>query len=290
VFVASGSRQNQVQIRIACPFEKSLKARPRVEYVSEYGFRKLAHLVVLILLPLKVAPTNLVIFHTVLGVIAGFLIAKGDFIWAALFIQIKTVLDNADGQLARASGMVSEIGRYADTEGDFIVNIALFAGLGWFTGQWLLAILGFLIFTLMLSLDFNWEYLYRLERKEYFRPAPDTSKENQTVLRFLENFYTIIFKPQDNLIRSFSEQRFEQLYKKQPNPVSRETARLEYYEADSLFVLANLELSTQLLLLGICLVLNVPQVYLWFVLLCGIICIALQFRRETRAVRALRAG
>jgi archaetidylinositol phosphate synthase len=270
-------------------FEKSLKARPRVEYVSEYGFRKLAHLVVLVLLPLKVAPTNLVIFHTILGVIAGFLIARGEFIWAALLIQIKTVLDNADGQLARASGMVSEIGRYADTEGDFIVNIALFTGLGVYTGQWFLALLTFIIFTLMLSLDFNWEYLYRLERKEYFRPAPDTSKENQMVLRFLENFYATIFKPQDNLIRTFSEKRFEQLYQKHPNQNTRATARLKYYEADSLFILANLELSTQLLLLGVCLIFGVPQVYLWFVVLCGVICFALQLRREARAARTLQS-
>jgi archaetidylinositol phosphate synthase len=270
-------------------FQKSLKARPRVEYVSEYGFRKLAHLVVLVLLPLQVAPTNLVIFHTVLGVIAGFLIASGNLIWAALLIQIKTILDNADGQLARASGMVSEIGRYADTEGDFIVNIALFAGLGAYTGQWLLALLALIIFTLMLSLDFNWEYLYRLERKEYFRPAPDTSQENQTVLRFFENFYTVIFKPQDNLIRGFSEQRFERLYKKHPNAATREAARLAYYEADSLFVLANLELSTQLLLLGICLIFNQPQFYLWFMLLCGLICLGLQFWRETQAKKILKA-
>ncbi len=270
-------------------FEKSLKARPRVEYVSEYGFRKLAHLVVLVLLPLKVAPTNLVIFHTILGVIAGVLIARGEFIWAALLIQIKTVLDNADGQLARASGMVSEIGRYADTEGDFIVNIALFVGLGWFTGQWLLAILGFIIFTLMLSLDFNWEYLYRLERKEYFRPAPDTSKENQVVLRFLENFYAVIFKPQDSLIRVFCEKRFETIYAKYSNANTREAARLAYYEADSLFVLANLELSTQLLLLGICLVFSVPQAFLWLMLICGIVCCALQLRREARAIRVLSA-
>ncbi len=270
-------------------FQKSLKARPRVEYVSEYGFRKLAHLVVLVLLPLRVAPTSLVIFHTILGVIAGFLIARGELIWAAVLIQIKTVLDNADGQLARASGMVSEIGRYADTEGDFIVNTALFAGLGAYSGQWLLAMIAFVIFTLLLSLDFNWEYLYRLERQEYFRPAPDTSKENQTVLRFLEQFYATVFKPQDNLIRAFCEKRFEQIYKKHPNQAAREQARLEYYEASSLFVLANLELSTQLLLLGICLVLGVPQVYLWFVLLCGAICVALQLWREARA-RALLQG
>ncbi len=270
-------------------FQKSLKPRPRVEYVSEYGFRKLAHLVVLVLLPLKVAPTNLVIFHTILGVVAGILIARGDLIWAAWLIQIKTVLDNADGQLARASGMVSEIGRYADTEGDFIVNSALFAGLGWLTGQWILALFAFVVFTLMLSLDFNWEYLYRLERKEYFRPAPDTSQENQVVLRLLEQFYAVIFKPQDNLIRNFCERRFQALYIKHPNAAAREAARLEYHEASSLFVLANLELSTQLLLLGLFLVFGLPQLYLWLVLLCGVVCVGLQLRREARATRILQA-
>jgi archaetidylinositol phosphate synthase len=269
-------------------FEKSLKPRPRIEYVSEYGFRRLAHLVVLVLLPLKVAPTNLVIFHTLLGVLAGFLIAQNQLVWAAVLIQIKTVLDNADGQLARASGMVTEIGRYADTEGDFVVNAALFAGLGALTGQWWLALLAFVVFTLMLSLDFNWEYLYRFERQEYFRPAPDTSQENQTVLRGLEWFYATVFKPQDKLLRTLSEARFAALYNKHPNPQAREAARLAYHEADSLFVLANLELSTQLLILGVCLVLGLPQLYLWFVVGCGLVCLALQLRREARARRVLR--
>jgi archaetidylinositol phosphate synthase len=271
-------------------FEKSLKPRPRIEYTSEYGFRRLAHLVVLVLLPLKVAPTNLVLFHTVLGVVAGFLIAQNQLLWAAVLIQIKTILDNADGQLARASGMVSEIGRYADTEGDFVVNIALFAGLGALTGQWLLALLAFVVFTLLLSLDFNWEYLYRLERQEYFRPTPDTSGENQRVLRLLEWFYASVFKPQDELLRRFSQGRFEAVYAKTPNPQTREAARLAYYDADSLLVLANLELSTQLLILGLCLVLGVPQVFLWFVMGCGVVCILLQLRREAQARRVLVGG
>jgi archaetidylinositol phosphate synthase len=268
-------------------FEKSLKPRPRIEYVSEYGFRRLAHWVVLLLLPLGVAPTNLVLFHTGLGVLAGVLIAQNQLVWAAVLIQIKTILDNADGQLARASGMVTEIGRYADTEGDFVVNAALFAGLGALTGQWWLALLAFVIFTLMLSLDFNWEYLYRLERKEYFRPAPDTSKENQTILGWLEWFYATVFKPQDNLLRRLSEARFAVVYAKHPNPHAKDAARLAYYEAESLLVLANLELSTQLLVLGLCLVFGAPQVFLWFVVLCGLVCLGLQLRREARAKRVL---
>lgn len=269
-------------------FQQSLKARPRVEYISEYFFRPIAHLCVLLLLPLRVQPTWLVVFHTCLGVMAGGLIASGELIWAAVLIQIKTVLDNADGQLARASGMTSETGRYLDTEGDFVVNAALFAGLGASTGQWVLALLAFAVFTLLLSVDFNWEYLYRTERGEAFRAAPDSSRENAVVLRGLQRFYDVIFKPQDLSVRRVSEARFAAVYARHPNAAARAAARLAYHDADSLLVLANLELSTQLLILGICLVLGASAFFMWFVLACGATVILLQLRREARAKAVLR--
>ncbi len=270
-------------------YQRSLKPRPRIEFSSEYFFRPIAHLVVQLLLPLKVQPTWLVVFHTCLGVFCGFLIARGELLLPAILIQIKTVLDNADGQLARASGMISEIGRYLDTEGDTVVNAALFAGLGAITGAWLMAILAFFTFTLLLSFDFNWEYLYRLERNEPFRASPDTSQENQSILKFLERVYAGFFKPQDLAIRSFSESRFEAVYRQYPRTDLRSIARIEYHEADSLLVLANLELSTQLAVLGLCLVLGVPKLFLWFVLLCGLTVVVLQVRREARA-RAVLQG
>lgn len=268
-------------------YRRSLKPRPRAEWASEYLFRPLAHLVVQVLLPLRVPPTVLVAFHTVLGVIAGTLIAHGNLIPAAILIQIKTVLDNADGQLARASGMVTETGRYMDTEGDLIVNAALFWGVGALTGQWLLALTAFVVLTLLLSTDFNLEYLYRKERGEYFRPAPDTSHENQTVLRGLAWFYRAFFKPQDEGIRAFSESRFAAVSSRFPNSAKRDEARLVYFEAGSLSVLANLELSTQLAVLGACLVLGVPALYLWFVIACGAVLVGLQVRRERLAARVL---
>ena len=53
----------------------------------------------------------------------------------ALLLQLKTLLDNADGQLARRSGRTSAFGRYLDTEVDLLVNVALFAALGHVTGE-----------------------------------------------------------------------------------------------------------------------------------------------------------
>jgi hypothetical protein len=101
--------------------------------------------------------------------------------------------------------------------------------------------------------------------------------------------YAGFFKPQDLAIRSFSESRFEVVYNQNPRPDLRNIARLEYYEADSLLVLANLELSTQLAVLGLCLVFGVPILFLWFVLFCGLTVVVLQVRREARA-RAVLLG
>jgi hypothetical protein len=55
-----------------------------------------------------------------------------------------------------------------------------------------------------------------------------------------------------------------------------------------LFVLANLELSTQLAALGIFLMLGKPGLYLWFVIACGITLALLQWRRERIAIRVLQ--
>jgi hypothetical protein len=54
-------------------------------------------------------------------------------------------------------------------------------------------------------------------------------------------------------------------------------------------VLANLGLSTQLVLLGVCLVLEAPGLYLWLVVGSVALLPLLQLRRERLARRALSA-
>ena len=85
---------------------------------------------------------------------------------AAVLLQVKTVLDGADGQLARALDQVTVLGRYLDSESDLLVNAALFAALGSVTGKWWLAAIAFVVVTLVLSVDFDLELLYRRERGE----------------------------------------------------------------------------------------------------------------------------
>ena len=104
------------------------------EFLCERVFRPLAHLVVLALLPLRVPPPAVVLASAATGLAAAAELAREQWVAAALLLQLKTVLDNADGQLARAAGKESVLGRYLDSESDLLVNAALFAALGHVTG------------------------------------------------------------------------------------------------------------------------------------------------------------
>jgi hypothetical protein len=64
---------------------------------------------------------------------------------------------------------------------------------------------------------------------------------------------------------------------------------LAYHDRGPLAVLANLGLSTQLVVLGACLVLGAPLVYLWLALAQALVLPLLQLRRERLATRVLHS-
>src|SRR5579862_4572000 len=140
---------------------RSRKARLRQEAVCEVVFRPLAHVVVLALAPLRVPPPAVVLTSTACGLAGAVELARGHLVVAAVLVQLKTIFDNADGQLARLTGRVTAFGRYLDSECDLLVNAALFAGVGWATQRPWLAAAGFVALTAVLSVNFNVERLAR---------------------------------------------------------------------------------------------------------------------------------
>jgi archaetidylinositol phosphate synthase len=198
--------------------------------LCEAVFRPLAHLVVLVLAPLRVPPPAVVLANAACGLAGAVLIARGQLAGAALLLQAKTVLDNADGQLARATGRVTAFGRYLDSECDLLTNAAIFAGLGAVTGRPWLALAAFAALTSTLSVNFNLE---RLSRGGSAMPSDSG---------VLARVYRAVYAPQDRLA--------ERLLPRSPG---RRTLTL----------VAQLGLSTQLALLGLALVLGRPEAYLW---------------------------
>jgi archaetidylinositol phosphate synthase len=252
----------------------SRKQRPTAsaELLCETVFRPLAHVVVLALLPLRVPPPAVVLASTATGLAAAAELGRGELIGAALLIQLKTVLDNADGQLARASGKVSALGRYLDSESDLLVNGALFAALGYATGRPWLALAAFAVLTFVLSVDFNMERLYRREHGDDRAPGEIPSG----VAGALARLYDIVYAPQDRFVEWLVETRLRRIR-------AGTDGRLAYHDGTTLTVLANFGLSTQLAVLGACLLAGSPVAYLWLVLACGCALIPLELRRERRA-------
>jgi hypothetical protein len=101
---------------------RSRKSRHGTELLCEYVFRPLAQPLVLVLLPLRVPPPAVVLASGASGLAAAVELGRGHLLVAAGLVQLKTVLDNADGQLARLSARISALGRYLDSEVDLLVT------------------------------------------------------------------------------------------------------------------------------------------------------------------------
>jgi hypothetical protein len=241
--------------------EVARKQKAGYEVVCEAVFRPLAQLLVEVLAPLRVPPPAVVLANAACAVAAAVEIGRGHLVVAALLLQLKTLLDNADGQLARATGRVTAFGRYLDSECDLLTNAAVFAALGHATGRPWLAAVAFCVLTLVLSVNFN------LERIVAGRPA-DAGGPG-----LLAGVYRVVYAPQDRLVEGF---------------VSRRERRLgsRYGDRTTLSVLANLGLSTQLAALGTCLALGRAEAYLWLVLGCGALVVCLALRRELAGRRS----
>lgn len=253
------------------------KDRPAREVVVAAFYGPLAHRVALSLLPLRIPPPALVLVAGLTGLAAGLALARTSWVAAALLLQLKTLLDNADGRLARLSGRVTLLGRYLDTETDTALNLVLFATLGVVTGQPWIALGAFCVLTLVLSADFNLAHVYR----EVRGADPEVAHgPGGLIERALALVYRAFFAPQDRLIRAFSAWRLERGLRQVEDVGERRAAILAYHDRLTVHVLANLGLSTQLTVLGICLVAGAPTFYFWLVVAMLPLLLVLLVRRE----------
>jgi archaetidylinositol phosphate synthase len=208
--------------------------------VCEKVFRPLAHPLVLLFARLRVPPPLVVVAAGAAGVAGAVELGRGSLLAAALLVQLKTLLDNADGQLARLTRRTSAFGRYLDSEIDLLVDAALFAALGWATAQPALALAGFLALTSVLSLNFNAERLSRAGSA-----APEAGGRGTRVLR---GIYGVVYAPQDRLAESLVARR----------PALTRPSAVQ--------LLANLGMSTQLAAFGLLMALGHPLAFAWIAL------------------------
>jgi phosphatidylglycerophosphate synthase len=243
---------------------RSRKARAGTDVLCERIYRPLAHLVVLALLPLRVPPPAVVLASGLTGFVGAVELARGQFVAAALLIQLKTVLDNADGQLARLSGRVTLLGRYLDSLCDLFVDAALFTALGWYADAPIAALLGFIALTAVLSINFNLERLYR--------GAAVSVPEAHGLTALLQRAYALFYGWQDTLVERFVESRLRG---------ASDEARAAYHDRLTVSLLANMGMTPQLAAFGVCIAVGHPLAFLWVLAGEVVLVATLVLRRET---------
>ncbi|GGS38955.1 CDP-alcohol phosphatidyltransferase [Deinococcus knuensis] len=197
-------------------------------------------------------PAHVVLVHTALGLYAALLISRGERLRPALLLQVKTVLDGLDGQLARATGRTTETGRYLDTEMDLVVDLALNVAISGAAG-----VPATLLQSLIMTVDYLWERDFREARGEVFRDPPAQAGDNPQVLAALKWVYALYFTPQERALQTLFTRRLARLTGGAPTPADR----VAYTPHASTLITANLGLATQLLLLGACVLAGRPRLY-----------------------------
>jgi phosphatidylglycerophosphate synthase len=93
--------------------------------LSDYG-RPIARLIANALKHTKFTAIHVTIGFIISGLIAIHFILEHQFLLAAFFLILKSILDAADGELARVKEQPSYTGRYLDSVADIILNALFF--------------------------------------------------------------------------------------------------------------------------------------------------------------------
>ncbi|MBC8769207.1 CDP-alcohol phosphatidyltransferase family protein [Arenibacter sp. BSSL-BM3] len=132
--------------------------------LSDYG-RPIARLIANALKSTAVTPIHVTFGFLISGVIAIWCMYYGYYWYAALFFILKSILDAADGELARLKDTPSYTGRYFDSVSDIVLNILIFLVLWRITNtDFALTLLAFLGLQLQGTL---YNYYYVILRNKF---------------------------------------------------------------------------------------------------------------------------
>ena len=102
------------------------KLAPKNKFLdlSDYG-RAPAKLFAKALVKTPFTPIHVTLLFGIVGITAIYFILENQYILAALFLVLKSIIDAADGELARLRKKPSYIGRYLDSVFDLILNFCI---------------------------------------------------------------------------------------------------------------------------------------------------------------------
>ena len=168
--------------------------------VSDYG-RPFAKIIANALRSTSITPVHLTISFIISGLAGIYFILIGSFWAAAFFLILKSILDAADGELARVKNTPSYTGRYFDSISDILLNLCILISVGYITNaNFALTFFAFLGIQLQGTL---YNYYYVILRNKFdgdttsrvfeIDPPVALEGENQQVVNFLFKLYKLLY-------------------------------------------------------------------------------------------------
>ncbi len=259
-------------------YASSVKSEISDEPINTYLIRPLAGVLVWPLYYTRITPNHLTLASIGAGLIAAYLYAQGtpaNTMVAGFLVTLKDVLDSADGQLARAKEQYSRFGRFLDSIGDIVVNLALFTAIGYAlsveTGSMhviALAAFGFLSTTLRVSYHvfYHTAFLHIQNRYTINRLTEEVRDEDLQADRAtltLQRMYQVVYGWQDRLMARIDGWCRGEL-KEDEN-----TDALWYGNVPALRLSGFMGMGTELALLTLFSILNWLELYLLFNIVVG---------------------
>ncbi|HFS67911.1 MAG TPA: CDP-alcohol phosphatidyltransferase family protein, partial [Flavobacteriia bacterium] len=181
--------------------------------LSDYG-RPIARVIANALKSTSVTPVDVTISFVFSGLIGVFCMLNGYYFTAAFFFILKSILDAADGELARLKNTPSYTGRFLDSVSDIILNFIIFTTLSYLTNtSFLLAFLAFFGIQLQGTL-YNYYYVIlrnRFEGDTTSRIFENTTPkalpgENQKIVNSLFFLYQLLYGVFDKIIYALDKE------------------------------------------------------------------------------------
>jgi phosphatidylglycerophosphate synthase len=132
--------------------------------LSDYG-RPIAKIIANSLKNTRFTPIHVTIWFIISGLLAIYCILQGYFWLAAFFLIFKSILDAADGELARVKKKPSYTGRFLDSVADIILNAMFLISIWYITeGSIIVCLLAFIGLQLQGTL---YNYYYVILRSKF---------------------------------------------------------------------------------------------------------------------------
>lgn len=194
-----------------------LATKDRFFDLSDYG-RPFGSLIANLLINTRITPIHITLLFGVSGLIAAFCIIKQHFYLASFFIILKSIIDAADGELARIKKTPSYSGRYLDSIFDICLNLIFFVSIYYVSSSsGFNTILAFIAIQLQGTL---YNYYYVILRNKSI-DGDSTSKifeyktpkalfgESQQAVNVLFGIYLIVYGAFDKIIHFLDQDAYK---------------------------------------------------------------------------------